>query len=122
MRLLIDNALSPHLASLLRKSGEDALHIRELIPPDSPDEAVFEVAAAEDRILISADSDFGTILALRRAIAPSLILLRHDAPAIPELQAPLIRRLLEAARSELLTGCVISVNRDRIRLRMLPFA
>lgn len=121
MRLLIDNALSPHLASILRADGEDAVHIRERIPHDSPDEVVFDLAAAEQRILISADSDFGTILAHRRASRPSLILLRHDAPALPEFQAPLIHRILRAAESELLAGCVVSATKDRLRLRMLPF-
>lgn len=120
MRLLIDNALSPRLAELLRAAGHDAIHIRDRIPPSSSDACVFELAAGENRILVSADSDFGVILATRAQTAPSLVLLRHDAPSQPSAQALLLDRVLTTAAAELRQGCVISVTKHRIRLRMLP--
>ncbi len=122
MKLLIDNALSPRLADLLNALGHDAIHVRDRIPPNAPDHEVFQLAADERRILVSADSDFGVILANRPHPSPSLILLRHDAPGHPSLQAPLIARVLQAAAVELTDGCVISVTKTRIRLRMLPLA
>jgi hypothetical protein len=37
-----------------------------------PDSQIFERAAAEDRIAVSADTDFGTLLAQRRTSLPVL--------------------------------------------------
>ncbi|MDO8629012.1 MAG: DUF5615 family PIN-like protein, partial [Phycisphaerales bacterium] len=65
MRFLVDNALSPALAILLEQAGHDALHVRTIQLHRSDDETIFDRAAAEDRIVVSADTDFGTLLATR---------------------------------------------------------
>ena len=46
MRLLVDNALSPVLAELLRNAGHEAVHVIGL--HHAADEDIFERAAAED--------------------------------------------------------------------------
>ena len=74
MRFLIDNALSPLLATLLARAGHEALHVREIELQRSDDVTIFDRAAAEDRIVVSADTDFGTLLATRSAQKPSVIL------------------------------------------------
>ena len=120
MKLLIDNALSYQLAEQLRSEGADAVHVRDMIPVDSPDEVVFECARKENRILVSADTDFGAILANRAERQPSFILLRHDAPVLPEEQANLLKRILAMATTELDSGCIVSAHREKIRIRQLP--
>ncbi|MGA2770842.1 MAG: DUF5615 family PIN-like protein, partial [Bryobacteraceae bacterium] len=61
LRFLIDNALPPRLADLLRAAGHDAVHVRVYGMRAAEDEKILARALDEDRIVVSADSDFGAI-------------------------------------------------------------
>jgi predicted nuclease of predicted toxin-antitoxin system len=87
MRFLVDNALSPILATLLEQAGHDALHVRAIELHRSDDVVIFDRAAVEDRIVVSADTDFGTLLATRSAQKPSVIQFRGQGSRRPEALA-----------------------------------
>jgi predicted nuclease of predicted toxin-antitoxin system len=72
VKFLIDNALSPILAEQLEEAGHDAAHVRDYDMQAADDEQILVRAQQEQRVVVSADTDFGTLLATRRERAPSI--------------------------------------------------
>lgn len=70
LKFLIDNALPPRLADLLLAAGHDAVHVRNYGMHAAIDEVILARALEEDRIVVSADTDFSAILAAQSETAP----------------------------------------------------
>ena len=121
MRFFVDNALSPQVARLLREAGHDAVHVRDYGMHAAADPVILERARAEERIIISADSDFATLLAVMQLDKPSFILFREPEIVRAQDYAIRILSLLPVLGRELDTGCVVVFRRGRIRVRPLPF-
>jgi predicted nuclease of predicted toxin-antitoxin system len=120
VRFLIDNALSPDVAAALAELGHDAVHVRSLGWQSRSDDEIFDFAAKERRVIVSADTDFSQILAQRRARTPSVVLLRDGTERVPSKQPPLIDRWTTLYEGALLAGAVLIVEHGRCRVRPLP--
>ena len=121
MKFLIDNALSPQLALLLSEAGHDALHVRDYLLQAAEDEIILQRSGDEGRVLVSADTDFGTILALRQQSYPSVVLFRRSSQRRPEEQSALLLQNLPQLLEALEQGSIVVLDEKRIRIRRLPF-
>lgn len=122
MRFLIDNNLSPILAELLRTAGHDVSHVRDIGLGTATDQVVMSRAEAEHRVVVSADTDFGTLLARSGAKVPSVLLIRRLVGRRAAEQASLILANLPAVAEDLESGAVVVLTDDRIRIRRLPMS
>jgi predicted nuclease of predicted toxin-antitoxin system len=120
VRFLIDQALSPAVGIELNRAGHDAVHVRELGMQAASDQEILDHAAQDDRIVVSADTDFGTLLAIRKQSSPSVILFRHGSQHRPADQAALLKTNLPQIAAALDAGSIVVIQPDCIRIRALP--
>ena len=120
MRFLIDNVLSPALAELLRNAGHTAVQVRDLGLRAADDLTIFERAAADDLVVVSADTDFGTLLAAREVAKPSVVLFRGEGSRAPADLFALLQANGAQLREPLEDGAIVVFEPSRLRVRRLP--
>lgn len=95
------------------------MHVRDMNMQAAKDEEILEFAASTDRIIISADTDFGTLLALRKERKPSFVLLRCTVHQ-PAGQLALLAANLPGVEDALAEGAIVVIEDERMRIRRLP--
>jgi predicted nuclease of predicted toxin-antitoxin system len=97
LRFLVDAQLPPGLARRLSSAGHDAVHLYEILPPETKDVDVAGEANRRGAILVSKDEDF-VDLSRRGILTAPLLWLRLGnmttaglwqklAPLLPEVES-----------------------------------
>ncbi len=119
MRFLADMGVSLFTVAWLREAGHDAMHLREEGLQRLPDAEILLKARQENRIILTMDLDFGTLLAIEQESFPSVILFRLDderSRFVNERLAVILPQCAEVLE----TGAIVSVSDETFRVRSLP--
>ena len=119
MKLLLDQGLPRSAAKLLREAGIDTVHVSEIGYSTADDATILQRGQEEERIVITFDADFHTLLAFSRAATPSVIRIRIEG-LYGKKAADLIQAVLTHCAEDLKQGAVVTVQPKRIRVRRLP--
>ncbi len=84
------------------------------------DDEIFDRAARDGMVVVTVDSDFGMLLALRRATSPSVIHLRHVSERPPADHVELLVANLATIAEDLERGAIVSLSPSRLAIRDLP--
>lgn len=120
MKFLIDNALTPFIGKGLKKAGYDAIHVRDIGMQRADDIEIFKRAEKEKRIIVSADTDFGTLLALWKKNKPSFILFRRERNVDPKTLLKVLLINLPELEEDLNKGSIVVFGENKIRIKKLP--
>lgn len=116
MKFLIDRCAGRRLAQWLRNENHDVSESRDR-GPDPGDRIILQWAAAEERILVTMDKDYGEFVFVEKARHCGLIRLPH----IPsDTRITLMQDILEHHSRELSERAIITVRGGRIRISRSP--
>ena len=119
MKLLLDQGLPRSAATLLREQGFDTVHVGDVEMWAAEDVEILALARLQNRVIVTLDADFHALLALSGAQFPSVIRIRIEGLKAGALVALLSQVLVEWGNS-LELGAVVTVNKERMRMRRLP--
>lgn len=121
MSFLLDENLPPSLAPMLKSMDYDARHVVEIGYINTDDFEILLFAEQSGEIILTHDTDYGTLLALHKKSKPSVILFRLE-----QLNTQILFDLLKAnlayLEEDLKTGAIIVIEEHGIRIRKLPIA
>ena len=119
MKILIDMNLPPGWVEFLAEKGFEAVHWSKIGDFGATDEAILEWAKKHEHLVFTHDLDFGALLAATRGEGPSVIQIRTQ-DTFPESSGDVIAKALSQFENELEKGALLSVDRDKARVRILP--
>jgi predicted nuclease of predicted toxin-antitoxin system len=89
------------------------------LPANASDQEILELARQENRVVVTQDLDFSTLLALGGYNRPSLITLRLST-SDPQTVTQHLLNVLVTVEQILQEGCAVTVDDAAVRTRKLP--
>lgn len=119
MKLLLDQGLGLLTAFHLRSAGIDATHVGERGLAHATDAQIIDLAARENLVVVTLDSDFHSLLAVRGARFPSVVRIRIEGLKSQQA-AELVRLVIIECGQDLASGAFVTVDERQMRVRRLP--
>lgn len=107
------------VAEALNAAGHEARHVVELGLYKADDIEILELAAQEKAIIITQDTDYGTLLASRPQSSPSVILFRMR-DGRPSSQIAFLLQNLSGIAEALESGAIVVFSDQALRIRLSP--
>lgn len=119
LEFLTNMNISPLTVEGLRKIGWDIIRVSEILDKKTKDIEILTYAQDHNKVVITQDLDFSTLLAVRGFRKPSVINLRFGNSR-PDFVMDRIIEIVSEMEKELEEGIVISVDETSARYRNLP--
>ena len=117
MKILADENIDPFLVNWLRTQGHDVSSIRESAR-GTPDPNVLDGATREQRVLMTADKDFGDLVYRQGRPTAGIILLRFRTGSRQEYLDLFMRHFPVIAGAQ--PGRFVIASNHGVRVRPLP--
>jgi len=113
----LDANLSVQTKAYLRDTfGFDVLHVKDLLPISSLDDAVLAAAKREQRVVITFDQDFGEIYYLRKRGQFGAIVLELEDQTVESVNRVLAHFFHREAAGIDLDHSLVVLETDRVRI------
>ena len=119
MKFLLDVNMPPSLGERLNALGHTYRWVPDCMDPTTSDLIIIQEAVNSGEVILTHDTDFGTLLSFFSTTKPSVVLFRID-----KVNASLFFTLLtdnwSIISKPLEDGALIIVEEDKFRIRDLP--
>jgi uncharacterized protein with PIN domain len=122
LKIKVDENLGRNAVELLRLDGHEVMTVRDQGLGGAPDETIFAVCAAERRVLITLDRDFGQVRRFPPNVSAGVVIIELGGPASLALIEARLRDFLLSARHRPVEGELWIVEPGRIRVHLEPGA
>src|SRR5581483_10582902 len=109
MKVLVDMNLSPSWVRYLAGSGFEAIHWSSVGAGRAPDTELMQWASEHRHVVLTADLDFGAILAATQKMRPNMLQMRSEILTPVAISAAVVATLRQT-RQELLDDALVSVD------------
>ncbi len=114
IKFLVDVGVGKSIENYLCEKGYDTKSVRKIDPAMS-DDNIIRLAAAEKRMVITMDKDFGELIYHSRMNHCGVLLLRLEDAAVPE-KLQIVKSILDTYSSKIANCfCVFQKNKFRVK-------
>ena len=103
----------------LTDAGIEVVHWSMVGDPVAIDRVVMSYAQTHGYIVFTKDLDFRTLLAIAKSRLPSVVQVRNQ-DLLPAAISDVVISALRQVQEQLESGALVTIDRSRLRIRILP--